>query len=125
MHGPGEYVPDVTEGVTRPEDLPPLRPMFRRRPVGLGRPQVPVHPPRRAPGRPPRRRGCLALPRRQLAPVARPPRLRPLRHPPELGGGGGGKNPGRGCTPPTSTTPWLTSAATWPPTRSTTGRSAC
>jgi hypothetical protein len=31
MIGPGEYVPDPTEGVTRPQDLPPPRLVFRRR----------------------------------------------------------------------------------------------
>ena len=31
MHGPGEYVPDVTEGVARPEDLPPPRVVPRSR----------------------------------------------------------------------------------------------
>ena len=28
MYGPGEYVPDVTEGITRVEDLP--KPKFRK-----------------------------------------------------------------------------------------------
>jgi hypothetical protein len=31
MIGPGEYVPDTTEGITRPEDLPPPRVLRRRR----------------------------------------------------------------------------------------------
>ena len=31
MIGPGEYVPDSTEGITRVEDLPPLRIVTRRR----------------------------------------------------------------------------------------------
>jgi hypothetical protein len=31
MIGPGEYVPDPTEGITRPEDLPPPRVVRRRR----------------------------------------------------------------------------------------------
>jgi hypothetical protein len=31
MIGPGEYVPDITEGITRPEDLPPPRIVRRRR----------------------------------------------------------------------------------------------
>ena len=54
---------------------------------------LPLHPPCPATGRPSRRRRWLALPRRQLAPVARSPRLRPLRHHPELGRGRWGKKP--------------------------------
>jgi transposase len=42
-------------------------------------------------GRPSRRRRWLALPQRQLAPLAGPPRLRPLRHHPKLDRGGWGK----------------------------------
>ena len=148
MAGPGEYVPDVTEGITRVEDLPKPRierrsrnyparrcrrcgrragryavasrtlhdlgdpdsgrPVdlvvtyskhrcphcgrcFSRRSVRPGLAQVPVHPPRPATGCPPGGRGRPALPSRQLAPLARPPRLRPLRHHPELGRGGWGK----------------------------------
>ena len=48
---------------------------------------LPLHPPCPATGRPSRRRRGLALPSRPLAPVARPPRLRPLGHHPELGRG--------------------------------------
>ncbi len=69
-------------------------------------------------------RGRPALPSRQLAPLARPPRLRPLRHHPELGRGGWEKKGGRASRPPTSTRRWLTSPATWPSTRSTTAPSA-
>ena len=54
-------------------------------PAGLA--QVPVHPPRSGSGRPRGVRGWLALPGRQLAPLARPPCLRALGHHPELGRG--------------------------------------
>ena len=181
MLGPGEYVPDVTEGITRVEDLP--KPRIERRsrnyparrcprcghragryavasrtlhdlgdprsgrPVDLvvtyskhhcphcgccfavdlsdlALPKCHVHPPRPATGRPPGGRGRPALPSRQLAPLARPPRLRPLRHHPELGRGGRGKKSWTASRPPTSTRRWLTSPATWPSTRSTTAPSA-
>ena len=148
MPGPGEYLPDPTEGITRIEDLPQpkirkrsrnyrRRPcprcghsayrdqVFRRtlhdlgdlvsgRPCDLiltysqhycsachnyfnadmhrpGRSQQPLHQTRRRHGRPLRRRGWLAVPGRQLAPLAGPSRLRPLRHDPELGRGRGKK----------------------------------
>src|SRR5262249_58027489 len=77
--------------------------VFPRGPVRHGVAQVLVPPPRPTAGCPPRCRGRLALPGRLLAPVARPPGLRPLRHHPELGGGRGGKSSGGPCPTPTST----------------------
>ena len=38
MTGPGEYVPDVTEGITRVEDLPKPRIERRKRRVGHSEP---------------------------------------------------------------------------------------
>ena len=61
----------------------------------------------------------------QLASLARPPSLCALRHNPELGRGGGGKKANGASTVSTWTGLWPRSAATWRPTRSTTGRSAC
>ena len=34
MPDPGEYVPDVTEGITRVEDLPQLGSLEQARPLG-------------------------------------------------------------------------------------------
>ena len=87
--------------------------------------QVPVHPPRPAASGAAGDRGRPALSGGQLAPVAGSPGLRALRHDPELGRGGGGKKANGGSTVNTWTGPWRASAATWRPTRSTTGRSAC
>ncbi len=148
---PGEYVPDVTEGITLVEDLP--KPRIERRSRNyparrcprcgrragryavasrtlhdLGDPRAgrPIDlvvtylqaslPPLRLSASPsicptwPCPSACTPAassnwpsawsPRtacptsRQLAPLARPPRLRPLRHHPELGRGGRGKKSG-------------------------------
>ena len=61
----------------------------------------------------------------QLAPVARPSRLRPLGHHPELGRGRRGKKTWPASRPTTSTVPWRTSAAISPSMSCTTARSAC
>ena len=83
-----------------------------------------LHPTRRRHRRPPGHRGRLAVSHRQLEPLARSPRVRPLRHDPELGRGRGGKRRRDGSTPTTSTGRCRTSRATSPPTSCMTGRSA-
>ena len=65
--------------------------VLQRRHDRPGRPRQPLHPPGRRHRRPPGRRGRPALPHRRVGPLARPPRVRPLRHDPELGRGRGGK----------------------------------
>ncbi len=147
MPGPGEYRPDPTIGIARPEDLPktkvgvqsrnyrrrpcphcggkaardrlvrrtlhdlgntltggpatssysfptlllPLPQVLQRRRHRPGRPRQPLHPPGRQPGRPAGRRGRLALSLCRMGPLARPSRVRPLRHDPKLGRGRGEK----------------------------------
>lgn len=86
---------------------------------------LPLHAPCSAAGGAPGDRGRPALSDGQLASLARPPRLRALRHDPELGRGGGKKKAKPASKPNISTRPWPGSAAIWRPTKSTTGRSAC
>src|SRR5262249_52897423 len=105
--------------------LPRLRLLLPRRHLRPGLAPVPLHPPRPAPGRPTGRRGRPALPGGGVAPVARPPGVRPLRHHPELGRGRRGEKIWRASAPPTSTRLWLTSPATWPSTNSTTAPAVC
>src|SRR5262249_43137964 len=62
---------------------------YRSLPVGPSR--QPLYAARPHRGRASGGRGRPALPHRLLASVARPPRLRPFRHPPKLGGGRGGE----------------------------------
>ena len=80
--------------------------VLQRRHDRPGRPRQPLHPPRHRHRRPPGRRGRPALSRRQLDPLARPPRLRPLRHDPELGRGRGEKG---GAADPTEHLDWALS----------------
>ena len=60
----------------------------------------------------------------RMGPLARPPRVRPLRHDPELGRGRGGKRRRGGSTPTISTGRSPTSRASSPSTSCMTGRSA-
>src|ERR1019366_6017737 len=83
-----------------------------------------LHPPGHHGGRPFGRGGRVALPHRFLAPLARPPRLCPLRHDPELGRGGGKKKQTGGLRPPSWIGAWATSPATWSSTRCMTAPSA-
>src|SRR4029077_13623550 len=71
--------------------LPFLSPLFRGRSVLPGPARQSLHPPGHHGRRPFGRGGRVALPHRFLAALARPPRLCPLRHDPELGRGGGKK----------------------------------
>ena len=113
-----------------PSDL--LRPsllemwkVFQRRHVGLGSSGQSLHVSRDRIG------GAFgggrrsALSGRKLALVAGPPRVCPLRHRPELGGGGGEKKAKPTSTPIISTGPWTASPGTSPPMNCTTGRTAC
>ena len=52
MIGPGEYVPDITEGITSVEDLPPTRKVHRSRNYpGQRCPRCGKRAPRRSVGR--------------------------------------------------------------------------
>src|SRR2546421_4258867 len=77
--------------------------VLSRRPLGSGATRRSVHPPRDGSGGTAGGRRRLALPARELAPLARPPRLCPFCHDPELGRGGGEKK-GRGAWARTSLT---------------------
>ena len=107
-----------------PASLHPVPPLLHRRYVRPGRAQGPLHPSGRGPGRPAGRGGRLTLSGRQLAPLARPSRLRPLRHHPELGGGQGGKRRPIASGPTTSIGPSTASPGTSPLTSCTTAPSA-
>ena len=106
-----------------PALLHPLPQVLQRRHDRPGRPRQPLHPTRHRRRRPPGHRGRLAVSHRQLDPLARSPRVRPLRHDPELGRGRG-KRRRDGSTPTTSTGHCRTSRATSPPTSCMTARSA-
>jgi len=75
-------------------------------------------------GRPLGHRGRLTVSHRQLEPLARSPRVRPLRHDPELGRGRGGKRRRDRARPSTSTGHSATSRAPSRPTSCMTARSA-
>ena len=64
---------------------------------------------------PHRGRRRFALPPSELAPVARPPRLCPLCHDPELGRGWGKKRRRRAWIRTSWTGPWRSFRAMWPP----------
>jgi len=98
--------------------------VLQRRHGRSGRPRQPLYSPRHRHRRPAGRRGRLTLSRRRLDPVARSPRVRPLRHDPELGRGRGGKRRRGGSTPIIWTGHSRTSPALSPPTSCMTGRSA-
>src|SRR5439155_23854195 len=95
-----------------PAPLHPVPPLLYRRHVRLGRAQGPLHPSGRGRGRPVGGGGRLTLSDRQLASLARPPRLRPLRHHPELGGGPGEKSRPIASRPITSIGPSTASPGT-------------
>src|SRR5205823_3244216 len=104
--------------------LDPVPPLLYRRPVRPGRAQGPLHPSGRGFGRPVGGGRRLTLSGRQLASLARSPRLRPLRHHPELGGGQGGKRRPIASGPITSIGPSTASPGTSPLTSCTTDPSA-
>ncbi len=74
-----------------PALLHPLPQVLQRRHDRPGRTRQSLHPTRRRHRRPPGHRGRLTVSHRQLEPLARSPRVRPLRHDPELGRGRGEK----------------------------------
>ena len=75
----------------------PVQQLLQRGHVRLGPAQEPLHPPGRGHGGATRRRGWLALPRGQLASVARSSRVCALRHDSKLGGGRGEKRRSNTC----------------------------
>src|SRR5262249_58209577 len=85
------------------------------RPLRSGTPGQSVYPPRDGSGGTAGGRRRPAIPTRELAPVARPPRLCPFCHDPELGRGWGKKRRRHAWTPTSLTGRWRIFRATWPP----------
>jgi len=101
-----------------------LQRVLQRRHGRSGRSRQPLHSPRHRHRRPVGRRGWLTLSLRRLGPLVRSPRVRPLRHDPELGRGRGGKRRRGGSKPSIGIGRSPTSRATSPPTSCMTGRSS-
>jgi hypothetical protein len=105
-----------TDGDVLPAPRSARWPLLPRRPLGPRPAGPPVHPPGDPQGRAVGGRGGPAVPGCLRAPGARPPRLRPLRDPPERDRGGGNKNPPPRWTARTWTGPGRHFPVTGPPT---------
>src|SRR3990170_3692716 len=86
-----------------------MQELFQCGHVGLGSTQEPLHTPCHRDGSTIGGGGRLALPRGQLASLARSPRVCAFCHDSELGGGRGKKRPGNESAASTWTPRWLTS----------------